>query len=51
MCSIIVAPVLVLIFGVLNVLPFDSLFIGIAVSVVIMAVGYALGRRRPLAAN
>ena len=32
MCSIIVAPLLVLIFGVLNVLPFDALFIGIAAS-------------------
>ena len=43
MCSIIVAPLLVLIFGVLNVLPFDALFIGIAASLVIMAVGYLVG--------
>lgn len=47
MCSIIVSPLLVLIFGVLNVLPFDALFIGIAASVVIMAAGYLAGRNRP----
>ncbi len=52
MCSIIVAPLLVLIFGVLNVLPFDALFIGIAASLMIMAVGYLVGRnRQPLAAK
>lgn len=52
MCSIIVAPLLVLVFGVLNVLPFDALFIGIAASLVIMAVGYLVGRnRQPLAAK
>ena len=47
MCSIIVSPLLVLIFGVMNVLPFDALFIGIAASVVIMAAGYLAGRNRP----
>ena len=52
MCSIIVAPLLVLVFGVLNVLPFDALFIGIAASLVIMAVGYLVGRnRQPLGAK
>ena len=52
MCSIIVAPLLVLIFGVLNVLPFDALFIGIAASLAIMAVGYLVGRnRQPLGAK
>ena len=43
---------LVLIFGVLNVLPFDALFIGIAASLAIMAVGYLVGRnRQPLGAK
>ena len=43
--SIIVSPVLVLIFGVLEVLPFDSLFLGILASLIIMAVGLATGKR------
>ena len=51
MCSIIVAPLLVLLFGVMNVLPFDSLFIGIAASLVIMGIGYLAGRKQPLGAN
>ena len=38
-CSIVVSPVLVLLFGLLDVLPFDSLFIGILASLIIMAVG------------
>ncbi|MDD6024677.1 MAG: sodium:solute symporter family protein [Oscillospiraceae bacterium] len=45
MISIIVSPILVLIFGVVNVLPFDSLFVGIAASVVIMAIGLAVGNK------
>lgn len=47
MVSIIVAPVLVLIFGMLNVLPFDSLFVGVAASIVIMAVGLWAGKNAP----
>lgn len=42
--SIIVSPVLVLIFGVVKVLPFDPLFVGILASFVIMGVGLAVGK-------
>lgn len=45
MVSIVVAPLLVLIFGVVKVFPFDSLFIGVAASLVIMAVGLCAGKR------
>ena len=42
--SIIVSPVLVLIFGVVKVLPFDPLFVGILASFVIMGAGLAAGK-------
>jgi SSS family solute:Na+ symporter len=42
--SAIAGPVIVLIFGVWKVLPIDSLFLGIAASMVIMGVGWAMGR-------
>ena len=44
MASIIVSPVLVLIFGVVKVLPFDPLFVGILASFVIMGAGLAAGK-------
>ena len=47
MISIIVSPLLVLVFGIVDVLPFDALFIGIAASVLIMAVGLWAGRNIP----
>ena len=37
--SIVISPILVLIFGMVDVLPFDSLFIGILASLIIMVVG------------
>ncbi len=43
--SIVVSPILVLIFGLLDILPFDSLFIGILASFVIMVVGTLIGKR------
>lgn len=42
--SIIVSPILVLIFGVVKVLPFDSLFVGILASLVITGIGLAAGK-------
>ena len=45
--SIIVSPILVLVFGLLDVLPFDSLFIGILASLVIMAIGLAASKKNP----
>lgn len=42
--SIVVSPILVLIFGVLDVLPFDSLFLGILASLAIMAAGLVAGK-------
>ena len=44
-CSIVVSPVLVLLFGLLDVLPFDSLFVGILASLIIMAVGLVRSKR------
>ena len=38
--SIIIGPIIVLIFGIWNILPFDSLFAGVAVSLAIAAAGY-----------
>ena len=43
--SAIVSPVIVLIFGVWKVFPVDSLFLGIAASLLIMGVGLVMGRR------
>ena len=43
--SIVVSPILVLIFGVLGILPFDSLFIGILASLAIMAIGLVASRK------
>lgn len=45
--SIVISPILVLIFGMLKALPFDSLFVGILASLVIMGVGLAMSRRKP----
>ncbi len=49
LASIIVGPVLVLIFGTVlsGVLPFDSLFAGIIADLVIMGIGLAVGRKQP----
>ena len=44
LASIIVSPILVLIFGLWRVFPFDSLFVGMLASLVIMGVGLAAGR-------
>ncbi len=49
LASIIISPILVLIFGVVDILPFDSLFIGIAASLVIMALG--LRKKAPALAS
>ena len=43
--SIVVSPIVVLIFGLLNVLPFDSLFLGIAISLLIMGIGCLAGSK------
>ena len=43
--SIVASPILVLIFGLWDVLPFDSLFVGILASFLIMAIGFAAGKR------
>ena len=48
--SAIVGPVMVLIFGLWKVFPVDSLFIGIAASMVIMGTGLALGRKQNIEA-
>lgn len=45
MASVVISPILVLIFGLLDVLPFDSLFVGILASLLIMAAGALCGRR------
>ena len=45
--SIVVSPILVLIFGLLKILPFDSLFVGILASLIIMGVGLAASRKKP----
>lgn len=44
--SIVASPILVLIFGLWGILPFDSLFVGILASLIIMGIGLACGRRR-----
>ncbi len=46
--SIILGPVLVLIFGLWKVLPFDPLFIGIFAALLIMAFGYVINRKNKL---
>lgn len=46
--SIVVSPILVLAFGIMNVLPFDSLFVGILASAAIMILGLLAGRRTPV---
>ena len=48
--SAIVGPVMVLIFGVWKVFPIDSLFIGIAASMVIMGTGLVMGRKKKIEA-
>lgn len=49
--SILVSPILVLAFGMLDVLPFDPLFIGVLASAVIMLVGFILGQKTDLQRN
>jgi len=46
--SAIVGPVIVLIFGVWKVFPIDSLFLGIAASMVIMGFGLVMGRKNQI---
>ena len=46
--SAIVGPVMVLIFGVWKVFPMDSLFLGIAASMVIMGIGLVMGRKNQI---
>jgi len=48
LASIIIAPLTVLVFGLLDVLSFDPLFLGILVSFVIMAMGILAKRRQTL---
>ena len=48
--SAIVGPVMVLIFGLWKVFPIDSLFIGIAASMVIMGTGLVMGRKKKIEA-
>ena len=45
LASAIISPTIVLIFGLLDVLPFDPFFIGVAVSMVIMTAGYCRRKR------
>jgi len=44
--SIIISPLCVLVFGVAKLVPFDSLFVGIAAGLVICGFGFALGTRK-----
>lgn len=46
--SIVISPILVLIFGLVDILPFDSLFIGILASLAIMITGGILGKNNCL---
>ena len=45
--SIIAGPACVLVFGLLNVLPFDPLFLGIAASAIICFLGYVCKKKEP----
>lgn len=45
LASVVISPITVLVFGLLDCLPFDSLFLGIAVSVVLCGLGYITGRK------
>ena len=47
MAAVIAGPITVLIFGVWKVLPFDSLFLGLAVALLIMAAGLLQGKKSP----
>ena len=47
--SVIAGPVAVLFFGLIDVLPFDPLFIGIIVSSVVMLIGFLTERKKLLA--
>ncbi len=47
--SVIVGPVAVLLFGLIDILPFDPLFIGIITSSVVMLIGFLEGRKKSLA--
>jgi len=48
LASIIISPIVTLLFGIMDILPFDSLFVGVIVSIIIMAFGYALGGKRQM---
>ncbi|MCC8161914.1 MAG: sodium:solute symporter family protein [Lachnospiraceae bacterium] len=43
LCSVIVSPILVLIFGIIEVFPFDSLFVGVLFSLLVCAAGAVHG--------
>ena len=45
-CSIVVSPVLVLVFGLVDVLPVDSLFVGILASLLIMGTGFCRTKKK-----
>ena len=44
--SVIVSPIVVLIFGLLDVLSFDPLFLGMLASLIIMAAGFVVKSRK-----
>lgn len=44
--SIIVSPIIVLVFGLLKILPFDALFIGILFAVIACAIGYLQAKKK-----
>ena len=47
MAAVIIGPLVVLVFGLWKVLPFDPLFAGVAVSALIMAAGFSRHRQAP----
>ncbi len=49
--SIVAGPICVLVFGILKVLPFDPLFLGIALTIVICFAGYIYKRKQPECVN
>lgn len=46
LASIIISPILVLLFGILDILPFDALFVGMLASFIIMSLGLLSGWRK-----
>ena len=51
MAAVIAGPILVAVFGLWKILPFDSLFVGVAAAVSIMAAGWVMGRKQVSAAS